>query len=126
MDGDNLKSYKELIVWQKAYKLTIDIYKITEKFPQREQFGLSSQMRRCVVSIVSNIAEGCQRQFTREYVQFLSIAFGSCSELETQLMIARDLKFLTEEEFKQPASLLDEIGKMLNVLMQRLKLTTSH
>lgn len=120
-----MKSYKELIVWQKAYQLVLDTYKVSGKFPRREQFSLSLQIKRNVISIVSNIAEGYQRQHTAEYIQFLSIAFGSCAELETQLMLARDLSFLPADDFKRLMDLLEQVGKMLNSLLRKLKLTTS-
>ena len=116
-----LKSYKDLIVWQKAYNLSLMIYKETEKFPRSEQFGLSNQLRRCGVSIVSNIAEGFQRQYTNEFIQFLSMAFGSCAECETQIMLAKDLKYLPEDKFEKLIESLNEIGKMLNSLIKKLK-----
>jgi len=116
-----LKSYKELIVWQKAYELTLLVYKETEKFPKSEVFGLSSQLRRAVVSIASNIAEGYQRQHGGEYVQFLSIAFGSCAEAETQLLICKDLCYVSESNFTILNNLLTEVGKMLYALITKIK-----
>lgn len=97
------------------------IYRMTEKFPKHEQYGLVSQLRRCAVSIVSNIAEGYQRQHTGEYVQFLSIAFGSCAELDTQLILSKDLRYSASEEFERSSSLLNEINKMLYSLMKKIK-----
>ena len=119
-----LSSYKELKVWQKSYQLVLDTYRMTERFPQREHYGLASQIRRCAISIVSNIAEGYQRQYTGEYIQYLSIAFGSCAELETQLMLAKDLSYLPPKDFSNLADMLNEIGKMLNVLKRKLKTKT--
>jgi four helix bundle protein len=116
-----LKSYKELIVWQKAYQLTLMIYKETEKFPRSEVFGISSQLRRASVSIVSNIAEGYQRQHGGEYIQFLSIAFGSCAEVETQLLLCKDLCYLSESNFTILNNLLTEVGKMLYALITKIK-----
>ena len=116
-----LKNYKELIVWQKAYQLVLETYKITAKFPKSENYGLASQMRRSSVSIVSNIAEGYQRQHTGEYIQFLSIAFGSCAELETQLMITKDLSYTTNEDFIKLSNLVNEVNKMLNSMIRKLK-----
>jgi len=116
-----LKSYKELIVWQKAYKLSLEIYKISKTFPKSEIYGLSSQIRRSAISIPSNIAEGYSRKHTGEYLQFLSIALGSASELETQLMLARDLKYISEDIFQNTISLLTEVSKMLNTLITSLK-----
>jgi len=116
-----LKSYKELIVWQKAYELTLLVYKETEIFPKSEIFGLSSQLRRASVSIASNIAEGYQRQHSGEYVQFLSIAFGSCAEVETQLLICKDLHYLPESNFTILNKILTEVGKMLYALITKRK-----
>lgn len=94
-----INSYKDLIVWQKSFELVIEIYKLTNLFPKSEIYGLVSQMRRCVVSIPSNIAEGFIRKHRKEYAQFISIAFGSGAELETQLLLSKELKFVSEEEF---------------------------
>ena len=116
-----LKSYKDLIVWQKAYQLTLLVYKETENFPKSELFGLTSQLRRATVSIASNIAEGYQRQHNGEYIQFLSIAFGSCAEVETQLLLCKDLCYLCESNFTILNNLLTEVGKMLYALITKLK-----
>ena len=86
-----LKNYKELKVWEKAYKFCLDIYTVTKRFPKEEIYGLTSQIRRSAVSIPSNIAEGYGRKTTSEYVRFLYIAYGSVCELETQKMICGDL-----------------------------------
>lgn len=86
-----LNSYKDLIVWQKSYELVKLVYSLTSDLPNNEQFGLVSQMRRCAISIPSNIAEGQQRNNVKEYRQFLGIAQGSAAELETQLLLCRDL-----------------------------------
>ena len=95
------QSYKDLIVYQKAYKLTLDIYRITKKFPPEELYGMISQMRRSAVSIPCNIAEGYRRGHRKEYVQFLYVAMGSCAELETQLSIAKDLRWMEDKEFEE-------------------------
>ncbi len=88
------KSFKDLIVWQKSYKLVLEVYKATGGFPKFEIYGLSQQMRRSAVSIPSNIAEGYGRRHKAEYNHFLSIAYGSLLELETQFLLASDLKYL--------------------------------
>ena len=116
-----LQNFKELNVWKKAYELTLLIYKETEKFPKSEVFGLSSQLRRAAVSIASNIAEGYQRQHGGEYVQFLSIAFGSCAEVETQLLLCQDLHYLSENNSQILINLLTEVGKMLYALIAKIK-----
>ncbi len=93
------KSFKRLIVWQKAYVLVRMIYSHSQKFPSTELYGLTSQIRRAAVSVLANIAEGSERQHKREFLRFLSIARGSLAEVETYLMLARDLGYLSEEEF---------------------------
>ncbi|MFH1882669.1 MAG: four helix bundle protein [Planctomycetota bacterium] len=105
------QSFKDLIVWQKSYKLVLEIYKITKDFPKPETYGLSQQMRKSAVSIPSNIAEGYGRKHKAEYNQFLSIAYGSLLELETQFLLANDLKYVSKNETVE--KLLKEVGSML-------------
>ncbi len=105
------KSFKDLIVWQKSYKLVLEIYKITKGFPKTEIYGLSQQMRKAAVSIPSNIAEGYGRTHKAEYRQFLSIAYGSLMEVETQYLLAVDLKYMSKCEITE--NLLKEVGAML-------------
>jgi len=105
------RSFKDLIVWQKSYKLVVEVYKITKTFPKEETYGLSQQMRRAVVAIPSNIAEGYGRQHSKEYKQFLSIAYGSLCELETQYLLAIDLDYVIKSEIIE--SLMKEVGGML-------------
>jgi four helix bundle protein len=116
-----IKTYKELVVWQKAYKLSLLIYRLTSKFPKDEIYALVSQMRRAAVSVPSNIAEGYCRQGRLEYIQFLKIAFASGAELETQILIARDLKYTTAKDYKNASDILVEVMKMLNTLISKLK-----
>jgi len=116
-----MKSYKELIVWQKSFKLAVLIFRITEQFPKSELYGLISQMRRAAVSIPSNIAEGYSRGHKQEYIQFLRTAFASGAELETQLLIAKELRFLSEDSYSEANNLLEETQKMLNKLISVLK-----
>jgi four helix bundle protein len=105
------KTFKDLIVWQKAYKLTLEVYSFTETFPKSETYGLRQQIRRAAVSILSNIAEGYGRQYNKEYKQFLSIAYGSLCELETQYLLANDLKYSNKCE--KIEGLLKEVGGMI-------------
>ena len=116
-----LTSYQQLTVWQKAFELVIKVFKTTSNFPKSELYGLVSQMRRCAVSIPSNIAEGYARGYRQEYLQFLRTAFASGAELETQLLIAKELGFLTIKEFDEISSLLTEVQKMLNKLISSLR-----
>lgn len=119
-----MKSYKELIVWQKAYELSLLLYKATNSFPREEVFGLTSQMRRASVSIISNIAEGNARG-RKEYIQFLVIAFGSGAELESQLQLSKDLGLLKEKDYITMNELLTEVMKMLNAMIQKLRINQS-
>ena len=113
-----LESFKQLIVWQRAIELVKEIYKITDKFPKSEIYGLVSQMRRAAVSIPSNIAEGYKRKNLGEYIQFLSIADASAAELETQLIISKDL--YQSVDLLKATSLLEEVQKMLFSLIKKL------
>lgn len=120
---NKVNSYKELIVWQKSILLTTAIYILLRSFPEDEKFGLASQIRRSVISIPSNIAEGFGRGTTKSFLQFLYISRGSLYELETQLYIAKELSFCQEN--KEIDNLLLEIGKMLNAMINKLKKNTS-
>ena len=110
------KSFKDLIVWQKSKELAVNIYKVTDQFPKSELFGLSNQMRRAVISISSNIAEGYNRFHDKEKRQFLAVAFGSGSELESQIEIAKAL--FIKINYKETEDLLLEVMKILNKLLQ--------
>ncbi len=112
--------YEELQVWQKAMDLVIEIYRIVKCFPKEETYALSDQMRRAAVSIPSNIAEGQQRQTTKEFKYFLSVAKGSVAELNTQLYICKRLQYLTEAQLQKAFDLADEVGKMLSGLSSKL------
>lgn len=112
--------FKELNVWQKSVAFVTDIYKLTENFPKSELFGLTSQLRRASVSVPSNIAEGNSRRSTPDYLQFLKIARGSCAEIETQLLIAKNLGFISEESYVKFNIQIIEISKMLNGLINSL------
>lgn len=117
-----VESYKDLIVWQKSMQLVRLVYVLSDSFPTKEMYGLTSQIRRASVSIPSNIAEGSRRGSRKDYRQFLLVAFGSGSELETQLEIAAMLGFVSAEnnDMKLALSLLSEVMKMLNALIQKL------
>lgn len=116
-----LQSYKQLIVWQKSMNLAEMVYKITEIFPKSELYGLISQIRRAAVSIPSNIAEGYGRTSPKDYGQFYTIAYGSLLELETQLTLSYRLNFITEKTLNQVLPLIDEVAKMLHVMILRTK-----
>ena len=114
------KSFKHLTVWQESFKLALDLYKYTKTFPVEEKYGLTTQMRRAAVSIPSNIAEGFKRYHNKEYVQFLRITMGSCAELETQVLITKELTYLKEEDSSVLIERINYIGKMLSNLIKRL------
>ena len=114
-------SYKDLTVWQKAMDLTEEVYKLVKRLPKEETYALSDQMRRSVVSVPSNIAEGHGRETKNEFRSFLSFARGSLSELETQLLICVRLGYLSECDTKIALTLSNEIERMLTVLIVRFK-----
>ncbi len=116
-----MTSHKDLKVWIKGIELVKSIYEITNLFPSNEQFGLTSQMRRAAVSIPSNIAEGCGRNSDKELIHFLYISLGSATELETQIIISKDLGFLENEKSEQLQSLIFEIIKMTSSLIKSIK-----
>ena len=118
-----VRSFKDLVVWQKGMALAKGIYGITIPFPKEEKFGLVSQMRRAAVSIPSNIAEGQARHTTKEFIQFISHAEGSVAELETQMMLAADLGYCTLGQVKQveeALQLISDLRNMLNALRRTL------
>ncbi len=112
-------TYKDLIVWQKSVNLAVMVYEFTEKFPKEEVYGLVSQMRRCAVSIPSNIAEGKLRNSTKEFKRFLHIAYGSWGELETQIVISKKLTKTKELNYSNIDTVLLEVMKMLNSLISK-------
>lgn len=121
-----IKSYKDLIVWQKSILLTKEVFLLTEKFPKSEIYGITSQIRRATVSIPSNIAEGFGRRSIAASSQFYSYAYGSALELETQIIISKEIKLAAVDAFNKADDLLLEVLKMLNKLTGNLrKLTTN-
>ena len=118
--GYPVQHYKDLIVWQKAMDLVCLIYEVTKSFPKDELYGLTSQIRRAVVSVPSNIAEGQARQSTPEFKRFLSIARGSMAEIETQLLIGLRLNYFRESQLHKIMAIHTEISKMLPALMSKL------
>lgn len=109
-----MKDYKELDVWQSARKLVVAVYQLTAGFPKEEVYGLTSQIRRCAVSIPSNIAEGVGRNYPKETIHFLHVSRGSIYELETQMIIAKDLGLLDEEKHNTLDELLKKTRMLLN------------
>jgi four helix bundle protein len=112
--------YKELKVWQKAIDLAVEVYRITEKLPKEERFGLISQINRCVISIPSNIAEGAGRNSKKDFDNFLGISLGSSFELDTQLVISNRLGYVSLDDFEKIESELEHIQNMIVKLKQSL------
>ncbi len=118
--NEQVKSYKDLLVWQKGITLVEWIYRITREFPQSEEYGLKSQMRRAAVSIPSNVAEGSVRHSSAEYTRYISIALGSVAELDTQVELAKRLGFVQEVEAGSLVESCQELGRMLNGLRRSI------
>lgn len=115
-----IKSYRDLIAWQRAMDFVTSVYQATAKFPRDEIYGLASQLRRSAVSIPSNIAEGHGRQTTRDFINFLSIAYGSLNEAQTQVLIANRLGYLNSDECRELESRSSEVGRLINGLSRSL------
>jgi len=115
-----MRNFKELQVWQKAHRMVIELYRITKGFPADEQFGLVSQLRRSAASVSANIAEGCGRNGNRELSRFLSIAAGSASETEYHILLARDLRLISNHDYLELDRQIKEIKRMLYSFMQKL------
>lgn len=113
--------YKDLKIWEKSMELAKNVYTLTKRFPKEEMFGLSSQMRRCSVSIPSNIAEGHARNSSKDFIHFLKISLGSNAELETQAILSQNLEYITSDELIQIQSETKEISKMIISLIHHLQ-----
>lgn len=117
--NNKIKSFEDLRVWQDGHKLVLDIYRITKKFPREEMFGLVMQLRRAGVSFTSNIAEGFSRASFKEKAQFYSMALGSLTEIQSQLMVAHDLDYISLGEFKDLYGRIIDLNKMTNGLIKK-------
>lgn len=115
-----MSGYKELNVWKQSYSLVLITYKLTKLFPKDELYGLTSQMRRASISIPSNISEGSKRSSKKDFCQFLRTAQGSGAELETQLLLSRDLNYISDKEYNEAAILLEATMRMLTGLVNKL------
>jgi len=115
-----VKDFRNLTVWNKGHQLTLEAYKATAKFPREEQYGLTSQIRRCCASIPANIAEGCGRRGNAELHRFLQIASGSASELDYHLLLSHDLGFLSDADYRKLHQSLLELRRMLTSLIQKV------
>ena len=116
-----MRDFRELKVWEKAHGLTLAVYQATTAFPQDEQFGLTSQIRRCCASIPANIAEGCGRSGSSELARFLQIAMGSAAELDYHLLLARDLNYLQDSDYQTLSHQVAEVMRMLTAFIQKVR-----
>lgn len=120
MTANQPKSHRRLVLWQKSVRLAVEIHRVSRKLPQHELFGLAAQMNRAAVSIPSNVAEGAARHTTRDYIRFLYIARGSSAEIDTQLLLAEELGYLTCDELAPAVKISDEVGRLLNGVITAL------
>jgi len=119
--SEKIRSYKDLIVWQKAILLVTEIYSISKTFPDSEKFGLTNQLNRAVVSIPSNIAEGWGRETKKNHLQFLRISRGSLMEVETLILISKNLRYINDQTFKIISDAIEEVGKILQGLIKSIQ-----
>jgi four helix bundle protein len=117
----SIQSFRDLDVWQRAMDLAAHVYEATQSFPKAEVYGLAGQMRRCAVRVPSNIAEGRGRQSTPDFLKFLSIAYGSLAELQTQIELSERLRYITSDANEGLQERTNEVGRMLNGLMNSLR-----
>lgn len=120
-ESRRIKTFTDLDAWKEGHKLVLMTYKLTKNFPKEEMFGLIGQMRRCVVSITSNIAEGFSRHSYKEKLQFYSMAQGSVTELQNQALVARDVGYVSKEEFQEIAEQSVKVHKIINGLIKKSK-----
>jgi four helix bundle protein len=118
--NEKIRSYRDLEIWKEGIELVKDVYTLTENFPKQEMYSLVTQMRRSALSIPSNVAEGFRRYHNKEYKQFLYILLGSCAELETQITIAKELKYITGDKELELLERSDHICRMTSNLIKRL------
>jgi four helix bundle protein len=116
-----MRNYRDLQVWNKAHALTLELYRISQRFPREEIYGITSQLRRAAVSIGANLAEGCGRRTSTELARFVRIALGSASELDYHLLLSRDLGFMAVDEFTRALSTLTEVRKMLTSFLNSVE-----
>lgn len=121
MEHKKIKSFTDLIVWQQAHQLVLSIYQITKNFPKEERYSLIDQLRRAAISITSNIAEGFSRQTYKEKCQFYYQSLGSLTEIQNQLLVARDIGYMNQKTFKQIANQTISVQKLLSLLITKTK-----
>ena len=120
-NGNKIKSFTDLNTWKEDHKLVLMVYEVTKKFPKEEMFGLTNQLRRAVVSVTSNIAEGFSRQSYKEKTRFYSMSLGSTTEVQNQILIAKDVKYINNNEFQKIAQQTIIVHKLINGLIKGAK-----
>ncbi len=120
MNGQKIKNFKDLKIWQEGIELVEEIYRITKEFPKEELYGIVNQIRRSAVSLPSNIAEGFMRHHNKEFKQFLFIALASSAEVETQLIISKKLRYITKQKLDELSESIDKLNRMIMTLIKRL------
>ncbi len=121
MEGETIKTFRDLYCWKEGHKLVLMIYKMTDDFPKKKMFGLSSQMQRAAVSITSNIAEGFSRQTNKDKLHFYTMSQGSFTELQNELLIAKDINYISDSLFKIAAGQTVVVNKLINGLKKYLR-----
>ena len=116
-----MRDFHKLVIWEKSHQLTLDIYKLTQKFPKEELFGLTSQIRRAISSVPTNISEGCGRETNKDFAHFLQISIGSACEVEYQLLLAHDLNYITDEDYNRLNDEIVSVRKMIHKYQSGLK-----
>jgi four helix bundle protein len=116
-----MRNYRDLQVWKKAHDLTLELYRVSQRFPREEIYGITGQLRRATVSIGANLAEGCGRRTSTELARFVRIALGSASELDYHLLLSRDLGFMSSDDFTSSTAKLTEVRKMLTSFLQSVE-----
>lgn len=116
-----MRNYRDLQVWNKAHNLTLELYRLSQRFPREELYGITGQLRRAAVSIGANLAEGCGRRTSAELARFVRIALGSASELDYHLLLARDLEFMSSDDFNRTEKHLTEVRKMLTSFLNSVE-----
>lgn len=124
-EAGKIRSFTDLDAWKEGHKLVLQVYVVTKEFPKDEIYGLTNQLRRCAVSITSNIAEGFSRQTYKDKAQFYSISLGSVTELQNQILIARDVGYLSKEKFREIADQSVKVNKIINGLLKSTHLHDS-
>ena len=117
-----MKDFRSLKVWEQSHSISLEIYKLTKEFPKEEQFNITSQLRRSITSIPTNLAEGCGRGSDKDFKRFVQIAMGSASESEYLLLLAKDLNYISDKEFDKLILKIQEIKRMLSSLISKLKM----